>query len=92
MAACNFGGDKNPTYKDSNAPIEKRVDDLLDRMTFEEKCMQISQYFTGTNDNSNNIGEALGKVPAEVGSMIYFDKEIALRNSVQKKAVEESKK
>ncbi len=35
LAACNFGGDKNPTYKDSNAPIEKRVDDLLDRMTFE---------------------------------------------------------
>ena len=91
VAACSDNSAKQPEYKDANASIEDRVDDLLDRMTFEEKCMQISQYFTGTNDNSNNIGEALGKVPAEGGSMIYFDKEIALRNSVQKKAVEESR-
>ena len=91
FAACGNNSDKQPKYKDASASIEDRVNDLMSRMTFEEKCMQISQYFTGTNDNSNNIGEAVAKVPAEVGSMIYFDKEIGLRNSVQKKAVEESR-
>ncbi len=91
FAACSNNSDKQPKYKDASASIEDRVNDLMSRMTFEEKCMQISQYFTGTNDNSNNIGEAAAKVPAEVGSMIYFDKEIGLRNSVQKKAVEESR-
>ena len=91
FAACSNNSDKQPKYKDASASIEDRVNDLMSRMTFEEKCMQISQYFTGTNDNSNNIDEAVAKVPAEVGSMIYFDKEIGLRNSVQKKAVEESR-
>ena len=31
-------------YKDAKAPIEKRVDDLLSRMTLEEKVMQLNQY------------------------------------------------
>ena len=30
-------------YKDAKAPIEKRVDDLLSRMTLEEKVMQLNQ-------------------------------------------------
>ena len=43
VAACSDNSAKQPEYKDANASIEDRVDDLLDRMTFEEKCMQISQ-------------------------------------------------
>ena len=59
-------------YKDAKAPIEKRVDDLLSRMTLEEKVMQLNQYTLGRNNNVNNVGEEVKKVPAEIGSLIYF--------------------
>jgi len=32
----------NPVYKDSAAPVEKRVEDLLSRMTLEEKVAQLN--------------------------------------------------
>ena len=78
-------------YKDAKAPIEKRVDDLLSRMTLEEKILQLNQYTMGRNNNVNNIGEEVKKVPAEIGSLIYYDTNPALRNNVQKKAMEESR-
>ena len=34
-------------YQDSSRPIEERVDDLLSRMTLEEKAAQTDQYFSG---------------------------------------------
>jgi beta-glucosidase len=34
-------------YKDANAPIEARVDDLLARMTLEEKIVQITAVWDG---------------------------------------------
>ena len=80
-----------PLYKDAKAPIEKRVDDLLSRMTLEEKILQLNQYTMGRNNNVNNIGEEVKKVPAEIGSLIYYDTNPALRNNVQKKAMEESR-
>lgn len=46
-----------PLYKDAKAPIERRIDDLLSRMTLEEKVMQLNQYTLGQNNNVNNIGE-----------------------------------
>ena len=36
--------DKKPLYKDPNATIEKRIDDLLSRMTLEEKVGQMNQF------------------------------------------------
>lgn len=33
-----------PPYLDKNLPVEKRVDDLLDRMTLEEKVAQMCQF------------------------------------------------
>ena len=80
-----------PLYKDVKAPIEERVDDLLSRMTLEEKILQLNQYTMGRNNNVNNIGEEVKKVPAEIGSLIYYDTNPTLRNNVQKKAVEESR-
>ena len=68
-------------YKDPKAPIEKRVNDLLSRMTLEEKVMQLNQYTLGRNNNVNNVGEEVKKVPAEIGSLIYFETNPALRNS-----------
>ncbi|SDB77110.1 beta-glucosidase [Bacteroides ovatus] len=80
-----------PLYKDAKAPIEKRIDDLISRMTLEEKVLQLSQYTLGRNNNVNNVGEEVKKVPSEIGSLIYFDINPELRNSMQKKAMEESR-
>lgn len=80
-----------PLYKDAKAPIEKRIDDLISRMTLEEKILQLNQYTLGRNNNVNNVGEEVKKVPSEIGSLIYFDINPELRNNMQKKAMEESR-
>ena len=80
-----------PLYKDAKAPIEKRIDDLISRMTLEVKILQLNQYTLGRNNNVNNVGEEVKKVPSEIGSLIYFDINPELRNSMQKKAMEESR-
>ena len=80
-----------PLYKDAKAPIEKRIDDLISRMTLEEKVLQLNQYTLGRNNNVNNVGEEVKKVPSEIGSLIYFDINPELRNNMQKKAMEESR-
>ena len=80
-----------PLYKDAKAPIEKRIDDLISRMTLEEKILQLNQYTLGRDNNVNNVGEEVKKVPSEIGSLIYFDINPELRNSMQKKAMEESR-
>lgn len=53
--------------------------------------MQLNQYTLGRNNNVNNVGEEVKKVPSEIGSLIYFDINPELRNSMQKKAMEESR-
>jgi beta-glucosidase len=35
---------KKPLYKNENAPVNRRIDDLLKRMTLEEKVAQMCQY------------------------------------------------
>lgn len=80
-----------PLYKDAKVPVEKRIDDLILRMTLEEKILQLNQYILGLNNNANNVGEAVKEIPAEIGSLIYFDIDLKLRNEMQKKAVEESR-
>jgi len=79
-----------PLYKEASAPVEKRIDDLLSRMTLEEKVYQLNQYTAGRNNNINNVGE-VEKVPAEIGSLIYFGSDSQLRNKLQRKAMEESR-
>ena len=86
-----YTGEALASYKDASAPEEFRVEDLLSRMTLKEKALQLSQYTIGRNDNVNNIGEAVLSIPAEIGSLIYFDTDPALRNAMQKRAVEESR-
>ena len=51
-------------YKDAKAPIEKRIDDLISRMTLEEKVLQLNQYTLGRNNNVNNVGEEVKKAVA----------------------------
>ncbi len=38
---CPGQGDQTPPYKDPNVPVERRVKDLLSRMTLEEKFWQL---------------------------------------------------
>lgn len=83
--------EKPAVYKDAKAPTEKRVEDLLLRMTMEEKVLQLSQYVAGRNTNANNIGEEVKNIPAEIGALLYYSTSPHLRNNIQKKAMEESR-
>ena len=42
LAACSDNG--TPVYKDASAPVKERVEDLLGRMTLEEKVGQMNQF------------------------------------------------
>lgn len=39
----SVSGKSTPVYKDATAPVEKRVKDLLGRMTIEDKMAQLMQ-------------------------------------------------
>lgn len=73
LGAQARNGSGKPAYKDASRPVEERVSDLLSRMTLEEKVMQLNQYTLGRNDNANNVADPVDKIPAEIGSLIYFD-------------------
>lgn len=78
-------------YQDSSNPIEVRINDLLSRMTLDEKIYQLNQYTVGINDNKNNIGEVVKNIPAEIGSLIYGNEDAVVRNQVQEKAMKQSR-
>lgn len=82
---------EEPLYKNAKQPIEKRVADLLARMTLREKVLQLNQYTLGRNDNANNMADPVNNIPAEIGSLIYFGDNADLRNKMQKKAMEKSR-
>jgi len=89
--AISSGKANDMIYKDASQPVEKRVDDLVARMTLEEKVLQLNQYTLGRNDNVNNVAEILKKLPAELGSVIYFNSDPELRNQVQRQSMEKSR-
>lgn len=89
--AISSGKANDMIYKDASQSVEKRVDDLLARMTLEEKVLQLNQYTLGRNDNVNNVAEILKKLPAELGSVIYFNSDPELRNQVQRQSMEKSR-
>lgn len=71
--------------------MQKRVEDLLKRMTLKEKIMQLNQYTEGDYDNPNNIEKSVNELSPEVGSLIFSSSDPVFRNKIQKKAVEESR-
>jgi beta-glucosidase len=79
-----------PIYKDSKQPIETRIEDLVSKMTLEEKVLQMNQWTYGKNANVNNIEGEMKKVRPEIGSLIYRSPNPVFRNQIQKKAMEES--
>lgn len=90
LAAC-AGKEDVPVYRQADKPVCDRVEDLIERMTFEEKVLQLNQYIIGLNTNVNNIGEEIKDVPGGIGSVIYFSDNVELRNELQRKAMEETR-
>ncbi len=80
-----------PLYKDKNAPLEQRIEDLLGQMTTEEKIQQLNQLSFGVNLNPNNKGEAVNDVDPQVGSLIYLNENPVERNAIQQRAMEKSR-
>ncbi len=92
-----FGQTKkqNMLYKNPNTPIEKRVNDLLKRMTLEEKAGQLNQLNAGTE--TGPLAAHDQKVPniadikaGKVGSYLNLEG-VALTMKYQKVAYEESR-
>lgn len=78
-------------YKNKNATLELRINDLLKRMSLEEKILQLNQQTVGDNNNPNNLGYEKPNFPYEIGSLIYFGKDPVFRNSIQKGALEKTR-
>lgn len=81
----------NSIYKDKNAPIEERIENLLSLMTLDEKIKQMNQWTYGKNANPNNIGDQMKAVSPEIGSLLYRSTNPVYRNQIQKKAMTESR-
>uniref|UniRef100_A0A0E0JV54 Beta-glucosidase n=1 Tax=Oryza punctata TaxID=4537 RepID=A0A0E0JV54_ORYPU len=90
-AAAAGGGGECPKYKDSKQPLNKRIDDLLGRMTLAEKIGQMSQIEreNATFDVMRNyfIGSVLsggGSVPAAQASPAAW---VSMVNEMQRGAM-----
>lgn len=57
-----YAGSDKPIYKDKSAPIERRVDDLMGRMTLREKVLQLQNRGAGKLSEIDKIfgGESYG--------------------------------
>lgn len=76
-------------YQNADLPVEKRAEDLLSRMTIEEKTDQLIQLPIGKDTNPNNVGE--GEFRPTVGSLLNSRRGAAVHNAYQRVAVEESR-
>ncbi|AUX21848.1 beta-D-glucoside glucohydrolase [Sorangium cellulosum] len=68
-----------PLYKDPTQPVSRRVDDLLSRMTLDEKVGQLMQL-----DAQGDIEDAIGRM--KVGSLLHCngkDADAAIRRSLR---------
>ena len=83
-------------YKDANAPVEDRVNDLLSRMTLEEKAAQLDML------SANDILDGPDKLKENearyfldsmgIGSIHdFYPKTAAIANEVQRRAIENSR-
>jgi beta-glucosidase len=86
----NKDGKKN-IYEDPSQPVTKRVNDLLKRMTLDEKIGQLWQVGL-ENDSDKNYATQLrlGKIGSFLGSNELVEKPV-MRNKLQHIAVEQSR-
>ena len=88
------------TYQNPDLPVEERLDDLLSRMTTEEKIMQTDQYYSGDfttqDENGKVIAMDMQRFVAlmhgnSVGSVQLRGMTAAQANTVQRYAVENTR-
>lgn len=89
--ALTVSASENLPYRDETLSIEKRVEDLLTRMTLDEKVAQLNQSMIGVNDNPNNIESQKRKFNPLTGSYIYEQGDVEKRNEYQRQAIEETR-
>lgn len=80
-----------PLYKNPSDPVEKRVEDLLKRMTLTEKLEQMTQRIIGQNTNENNVEQDKRSYSPLTGSYINFSNDPKFANEIQRKALEQSR-
>jgi beta-glucosidase len=82
---------KREIYEDPSQPIQKRVNDLLKRMTLEEKIGQLWQSDTQTNSDVTMRDQiSRGDVGSFLNGSVLVEKPI-MRNKLQHIAVEQSR-
>jgi beta-glucosidase len=92
IVTSGASSDGSPSYRRATATIEARVEDLLARMTLEEKLDQLHQ--CGTADlNPNNLASRADEFRPTYGSYILGGSPTVFetRNGLQRRAVEESR-
>ncbi len=102
MVNCSEASSDTPIYKVADAPIESRIEDLLSRMTLEDKCRQIDIWHP--KDRKTQDPEIFQKLLTEDGSIIkdgigflQFETQISHSdyrsnfNAIQKYLVEETR-
>lgn len=87
--ACDNRGEV-PLYKNPDVPVEKRVEDLLGRMTLEEKCAQIQNKFVASLED---IPMAMQGMSAGTVYNLHEDVEDykVIMDSVQRYAMESTR-
>ncbi len=93
------GAADEPAYRDSRLPAQTRADDLLARMTLEEKVEQLRCLFTYEKELApegtfvpEKAAAFLGNGIGELGPIRWETrKEVALRNAIQKFLVEKTR-
>ncbi|MFZ0493442.1 MAG: glycoside hydrolase family 3 N-terminal domain-containing protein [Acidimicrobiia bacterium] len=90
-----------PVYRDAALPVERRVEDLLDRMTIDEKLAQLGsawvfQFLTGDDLADGRVREmcpfGIGQVTRIAGASGYRAHEAAhVANQIQRQLMEETR-
>jgi beta-glucosidase len=79
-----------PIYQDSTQPVNNRIDDLLGRMTMDEKLGQLNQLFSEREFPLNPKFDEQAR-QGQISSFIWGKTDPAERNRIQRIAVEESR-
>lgn len=71
IAFCNVYSQRKPVYKDASQPIEARINDLIGRMTMEEKIAQLSHLHASDVYYKDHV---LKVDPVQMKAMLANDK------------------
>ena len=86
-----YATDEVPVYLDSKREIPARVNDLLSRMTLDEKLQQIRQARGEPAKNSESEPACAAELRKGLGSVIWSVEDPKWRNRLQRIAVEETR-